>query len=250
MLGLGANITKSAVKGADTWSTPADFGANLIAWYRKGATYMIKEGTSSPPTTQGEEIKMWDDQSIFSNDAENTTSANLPQIDIDNDDGSLWLNHNNDFLHFTEITFAGEFAIYIKLLVETTINADMFMADKDATNKFWRINDADELRGKFAGGAMKWIPYASLSADTFYRIGLERDSSDLMTASTDGNNAAYDATSAYGSSAVNGTTFTFDQIGGGSTPGDMIGRIKEIVIVNRGLTIPERVYLDQYLQTL
>ena len=97
---------------------------------------------------------------------------------------------------------------------------------------------------------MKWIPYASLSADTFYRIGLERDSSDLMTASTDGNNAAYDATSAYGSSAVNGTTFTFDQIGGGSTPGDMIGRIKEIVIVNRGLTIPERVYLDQYLQTL
>lgn len=248
MLGLGVNITKPSVKGTDTWSTPADFGSNLILWYRKGATNFIEEGSSpaAPPTTQGDEVKQWTDSSIFLNDAVNSTSANLPKIDIDNDGGSLWNNNSADFLDFTQITFSGAYAVYV-LINPATVSGNVFISDDDVSDMFFRFNNSTEIRARLDGASMDWTT-STMSAGTYYRLGMERNDSDLVEVLLNGNVQIYDTGSSYGSSAVNSSTFTFDQIGGGSS--SFTGRIKEVVIVNRVLTIPERVSLDQYFQTL
>jgi len=250
MLGLGVNITKpSCVVSDTTWANPLSFGSDLILWYRKGATNFIKVGGGTPAA--GDEIQQWTDLSGNGNNALGTVGY-YPKLD-DGGDESLWLNNAIDYLNFTTITFSGEFAIYMKLEVTDVLNVDIILSDSATSDEFFRLK-TDKIRGKLDGAAMDWDPpvaYDPLAVDTFYQLGIERGgetfASDLVNIFIEGlNTSIYDTSSAYGTTANNSSSFTLNEIGGGN----FTGRIKEMFIVDRGLTVPERVAVDNYLTSV
>ena len=154
-LGLGLNIKTS---GGEDW-TPAKL-SSLLHWY-KFDTGITKDGE--------DDITAWNDQKGSNNLTADGTTANSPLYSS----GSVLFNSNNDILTLGTPLDLGKFSLYVRM------EASAFDGDfifEETGSEFIKIHDANNIRMKIAGGSRHDVSDGvSLSADTKFNIGVERE---------------------------------------------------------------------------
>jgi len=154
-LGLGLNIKTS---GSADW-TPAKL-SSLLHWY-KFDTGITKDGE--------DDVTAWNDQKGSNNLTADGTTATSPLYSS----GSVLFNSNNDILTLGTPLDLGKFSLYVRM------EASAFDGDfifEETASEFIKIHDANNIRMKIAGGSRHDVSDGvSLSADTKFNIGVERE---------------------------------------------------------------------------
>jgi hypothetical protein len=160
-LGLGLNIN-NAVSGE--W-TPAKL-SSLLHWY-KFNTGITRDGE--------DDVTAWNDQKGSNNLTADGTGAASPTYD----NGAVLFNSSADILTFGTNLDLGTFAIYVRMEASAFDGDFLF---EETSNEFIKIHDANTIRMKIAGGTRHDVTSGvSLSADTKFNIGFEREDTGSTT---------------------------------------------------------------------
>lgn len=233
MLGLGNSISASQYPGG--W-TPADI-SGLVGWYRFN-TGLQKSGGAFP--SDGDGITQWDDASGQGNNA--TKSSN-----VSNYNATLKAPEfagSSDSLQIPQLTLH-EFSVYIRIrFTDSTIaSSDVLVEDDDTSNNFWRVQNTSTIRIKVGGSSqVNYTLHSSttLVADTYYIMGLERQTDGEVFSYLDGAANGASQTIAFGSSPSR--DFLIDNIKGGNN-----AIVSEVIIANESLSDGDRAELTTWM---
>jgi len=234
MLGLGNSICLNQYPGGG-W-TPAII-SGLVGWYRFN-TGLQKSGGAFP--SDGDAITQWDDASGQDNNA--TKSS-----DLSNYNATLKAPEfagSADSLQIPQLELE-EFAIYVRIrFTDSTIsNQDVLINDDDTTNNFWRVQSTSGIRIKIGGSsATNYTLHSSttLVANTYYTMGLERQTDGEVFSYLDGTANGSSQTIAFGDSPSR--NFLIDNIKGGNN-----AIVSEVIIVNESLSDVDRAELTTWM---
>ena len=233
MLGLGNSVSASQYPGG--W-TPASI-SGLVGWYRFN-TGLQKSGGAFP--SDGDGVTQWDDASGQGNHATKTSQLANYNSTLKAPDfaGSA------DSLLIPQLELE-EFAIYIRIrFTDSTINNnDILILDDDTANNFYKIINTTSVRAKIGGSAAKNYTFHSsttLAADTYYILGLERQTDGEVFSYLNGTaNGASQAVVFGGSPSRN---FLLDEIKGGNN-----AIVSEVIIANKSLSDGDRAELNTWM---
>ena len=225
-LGLGLNIKTSG--GA--W-TPANI-SSLIHWY-KYDTGITKDGEN--------DITAWNDQK----GSNNLTASGVTDASPLYASGAVHFNAAGDILTFGSPLSLGTFSIYCRVESNDVSNDTLY---EKGSSDFFIIKTSAQIRAKIGGGARHDVHSGvSLSADTKYNLGFEREdtggtTNDQMFVSIDGVNKPFTAN---GTLAIT-TAFEVATVGQPAIE----NKFYEIVICNNSLSASDRVKLNTYLNKI
>jgi hypothetical protein len=226
---LGLNI-KNNVGGS--W-TPANI-SSLLHWYRFD-TGITKDAE--------DDITAWNDQKGSNNLTADGSGSASPTYAS----GAVLFNATGDILSLGTPLDLGTFSIYIRM---ETADFDGDFLFEETPSEFIKIQSATEVRFKIAGGSRHDAASGvSLSADTKFNIGLEREN----TADTTDDQLFLfiDNTSKSISGSGSGTQVITDllEITTFGKPTDNC-KFYEIIICNNSLTTSDRSNLNAYLNNI
>ena len=233
MLGLGNSVSASQYPGG--W-TPASI-SGLVGWYRFN-TGLQKSGGAFPSDSDG--VTQWDDASGQGNNATKTSA-------LSNYDATLkapLFGGSADSLLIPQLELE-EFAIYVRIrFSDSTINnTDVLIQDDDTSNNFWRIQNTTSIRIKVGGSsATNYTLHSSttLAANTYYIMGLERQTDGEVFSYLDGTANGSSQTIAFGGSPSR--NFLLDEIKGGNN-----AFVSEVIIANKSLSDGDRSELNTWM---
>jgi len=233
MLGLGNSVSASQYSGG--W-TPASI-SGLVGWYRFN-TGLQKSGGDFP--SNGDAITQWDDASGQGNNA--TKSSNLATYDSTHKGPDF--QGSSDSLQIPQLELE-EFALYVRIrFTDSTIQSgDVLINDDDTANNFWRIQSTTSIRIKIGGsGATNYTLHSSttLVANTYYIMGLERQTDGEVFSYLDGTANGSSQTIAFGGSPSR--NFLVDNIKGGNN-----AIVSEVIIANKSLSDGDRAELTTWM---
>ena len=234
MLGLGNSISASQYPGG--W-TPASI-SGLVGWYRFN-TGLQKSGGAFP--SNGDGITQWDDASGQGNNA--TKSSNLATYESTLK--GVDFQGSSDSLQIPQLELE-EFSLYIRIRFSDTndINSgDILINDDDTANNFWRIQSTSSIRVKVGGSsATNYTLHSSttLAHNTYYIMGLERQTDGEVFSYLDGTANGSSQTIAFGGSPSR--NFLVDNIKGGNN-----AIVSEVVIANKSLSDDDRAELTTWM---
>ena len=231
MIGLGLGIG-----GYPGGWTPADI-SGLVGWYRFN-TGLQKSGGAFP--SDGDAITQWDDASGQGNNA--TKSSNLSNYDATLKAPEF--SGSSDSLEIPQLTLE-EFSVYVRIrFTDSTITSgDVLINDDDTANNFWRIQNLSTIRIKVGGSSqVNYTLHSStnLVADTYYVMGLERQTDGEVFSYLDGTANGSSQTIAFGDSPSR--DFLIDNIKGGNN-----AIVSEVVIVSKSLSDSDRAELTTWM---
>ena len=233
MLGLGNSVSASQYPGG--W-TPASI-SGLVGWYRFN-TGLQKSGGAFP--SNGDGITQWDDASGQGNNA--TKSSNLATYDSTLKGPDF--QGGSDSLQIPQLELE-EFAVYVRIrFTDSTIdNNDILAQDDDTSGNFFRIQTTTSIRTKLGGsGATNYTLHSSttLTANTYYILGLERQTDGEVFSYLDGTANGSSQTIAFGGSPSR--NFLVDEIKGGNN-----AIVSEVIIANKSLSDGDRAELTTWM---
>lgn len=224
------SLDNSLKQRGGAW-TPANI-SSLIHWYRYD-TGITKDGE--------DDITEWADQK-GSNNLTSTGAAGASPLYAS---GAVHFNLAGDILTFGSALSLGTFSIYMR--VESSDVASDTLFETGSTN-FFQIRTSSEIRVKVGGTRHDIGSGISLSADTKYNLGWEREDTgsttdDQMFLSVDGVNKPFDSGS--GTQAIT-TALAVTTLGQPAVE----NKFYEIVICNDSLSASDRVNLNTYLNKI
>lgn len=241
-LGLQLNI-----KTRSEW-TPNNL-SSLTNWYKTNEgidTFFAAGGGGAYIVTQ------WADQKGTNHLIDTATPANTSgyvQAHPKLDGGKVVFDHGGDQLDFTSHLSLGTFAIYMRVEFDSSFADTLF--EDEAGNNFLKIQSSTEARFKMSGNRHDFDLPVTLSADTKYNIGWERED----TGSTTDDVMQVYVNAAAGSFKSGGTgdgtqaitdTLDLEKIG---DPANTM-KVYEIVICNNSLTAQDRSNLNTYFNKI
>ena len=235
MLGLGNSVSASQYPGG--W-TPANI-SGLVGWYRFN-TGLQKSGGDFP--SNGDAITQWDDASGQGNNA--TKSSNFATYN-----STLKAPEfigGSDSFDIPQLELE-EFAVYVKIrFTDSTITSqDVLLQDDDTGGNFFRIQSTSSIRVKLGGSAAtNYTLHSSttLVANTYYIMGLERQTDGEVFSYLDGTANGSSQTIAFGGSPSR--NFLVDSIKGGNN-----AIVSEIIIANESLSDSDRSELTNWMES-
>tara|TARA_R100001443_G_scaffold52038_1_gene63796 strand:+ start:1932 stop:2618 length:687 start_codon:yes stop_codon:yes gene_type:complete len=226
-LGLGLNLSNK-VGG---W-TPANI-SSLIHWYRFDTGITQEEDN---------DVTAWNDQK----GSNNLTSTGVSSASPTYSSGAVLFNASNDILTFGSSLDLTTFAIYARIECASFSGDFLF---EETSQEFIKIHDANNIRMKIQNGSRHDVTGLSLSADTKFNIGVERED----TADTNDDQIFVfinnDSKSIGGGGG--GTQFINQQLEI-TTLGQPADDVKfyEVVICNNALSASDRSNLNTYLNKI
>ena len=227
-LGLGLNIKTTGGE----WS-PAKL-SSLIHWY-KFDTGITKDAE--------DDVTVWSDQKGSNNLTSTGVGANSPIYD----NGAVLFSGNQNILTFNAPLDLTTFSIYMRF-ESNDVDGDFLFEETDA--EFIKIHDANNIRFKIANGLRHDVSSGvSLSADTKFNIGVERE--DTADTTDDQIFVFLDNVSKTIGGGGGGTQNITDTLEI-TTLGQPATEVKfyEIIICNDALSSSDRTSLNTYLNKI
>ena len=235
MLGLGVGFYKLAGDSfLGGFSTPADL-PGIAHWYQHNTG--LEESDESFPE-DGEQVTKWTDQIGTEHFI---GESNLPTYTEAS--GTLNFGGSSKILTIasgtgSDITFDGDFAIYVRVKFASTPNSsDIFLKDTDTTNEFLRAQSATVIRAKLSSTSNNWT-VGTMGTSAFHNIGIERTGDDVRVY-LDGTESSTGAVTA-------GNTWSIDTLKGGQA--DEFSTL--IIVKGQALSTGNRAELQTYLAAL
>ena len=231
MLGLGNSLDG----GTPLEWTPAEI-PSLIHWYKNDTGITIDAQ---------DDVTVWADQKGSNNLTATGTSAHSPTWDATNK--AVHFNASGDIMTLGTALDLGKFSIYARCEMSSFDGDFLF---EETADEFWKIHDANNIRVKIAGGSRHDASSGiSLSVDTKYNFGLERE--DTGSTTDDQIYVFVDNSSKSLSGAGGGTQAITDlfEITTIGKPADNV-KFYEIIICNDSLSSSDRTELQTYLANI
>ena len=234
MLGLGNSVSASQYPSGG-W-TPANI-SGLVGWYRFN-TGLQKSGGAFP--SDGDGVTQWDDASGQGNHGTKTSALSNYNATLKSPE----FGGASDSLLIPQLDLE-EFAIYVRIrFTDSTINnGDILIQDDDTTGNFFRIQTTTSVRVKIGNSAAKNYTLHSsttLVANTYYILGLERQTDGEVFSYLDGTANGSSQTIAFGGSPSR--NLLLDEIKGGNN-----AIVSEVVIANNSLSDGDRAELTTWM---
>ena len=233
MLGLGNSISSNQYPGG--W-TPASI-SGLVGWYRFN-TGLQKSGGAFP--SDGDGVTQWDDASGQGNNA--TKSSDLSNYNATHKGPDF--QGASDSLLIPQLELE-EFAIYVRIrFTDSTINNnDILIQDDDTSGNFFRVQGTTSVRVKIGNSAAKNYTFHSsttLVANTYYILGLERQTDGEVFSYLNGTANGASQTVAFGGDPSR--NLLLDELKGGNN-----AIVSEVVIANESLSDVDRTGLTAWM---
>ena len=230
MLGLGNSLVGGIVLG---W-TPAEL-SSLSQWYR----------FNTGQTIDGEgDVTEWADQK-GSNDL---TAAGGTNVSPTGTAGAVVFDSSGDIMTFDSATSLGKFSIYFRAKFDG-FNAENCI--ETGSSDFIQIKSATEIRvkvdnGGAEGGRHDYTAPATISTDTKFNLGWERDGDGTMLIYLNGAAGAHDATGAGDGTQPIAELLALSRLGKPTETSSWY----EVVICNDVLSSSDRALLQTYLDSI
>ena len=239
MLGLGNSISADQYPGG--W-TPAELGAKLNAWYRRGVGIAFGDATADDGSTVSNKISEWADQSGNNNHAAPVNASDAEECPT-LVEGKIRFSGAHNSLVFTSTINLEKFAIYFRANWATTISNDVPM--EGDSNNFIKLASSTELRIKCGGDTREDATIEQVTDDgsSTFNIGVERIADGTLAAYVGEAAGEWSTSGSKDGQSPISNVLRLTQLGDGTQDSTW----SEVVICNDALTSDERTLLLAYL---
>ena len=231
LMGVGLSMAK----GGAIIPYPETIGG-LQLWLRYNTGHTTTTGATTLTGTINDEdpISRWEDYSANKNHAEQSTTADCPLFESDNNT-LYWVTNSRWYDLTSDISLTSNFTCIMRIRLITTTNDNFF---GDSSSNFFRLTNSKSFRAKIGGHTQ--TNYTEVD-DTltsgigapFYTIIFRRNSGEI-TVTVDGGSYSKKQS---GEAATDSDTFTISNIVCQADDNqEMGGYVKDALIYNKFLT--------------